>query len=304
MVKQMNPDSSLKPDYCIEIDFKKDTENPSRVFRSMSDLIDAFQRADKQLVNIIDVNIQPVLFLEDVETSSIKAWLRTALERIPNDSLYNLDWKPIIGQYLVKGKQYIIDWTNGKTTVTNVSELKPLEDQLHALAESTNIKLLPAYNPIKTRELLETLRDLSEGVAPLMEGDSVKYITEHQESTFNLAFKLTPEVIENLITKETTTMTGEQILKIKKPDYLGESMWEVKHGKDTFPASIADKAWLQKFQSGTIPIVPGDSIRAIVTEEYKYDYNQNLIAERRNVEKVIEVIHGPEQSDMFEGNNH
>lgn len=178
----------------------------------------------------------------------------------------------------------------------------PLQDQLHTLAENTNIKMLPAYNPIKTRELLETLRDLSDSVAPLTEGDTVKYIAGQQESTFNLAFKLTPEAIENLITKETTTMTGEQILKIKKPDYLGESMWEMKHGKDTIQASILDKTWLQGFQAGKIPLAPGDSIRAIVTEEYKYDYNQNLIAERRNVDEVTEVIHGPEQLDMFEGN--
>lgn len=93
MVIEMNgsatSDNSMKADYCIEIDYKKNSENPSRVFRSMSDLIESFQRIDKQLVNIIDVNIQPVLLLEDVEAGSIKAWLRAAIKRIPDDALTN-----------------------------------------------------------------------------------------------------------------------------------------------------------------------------------------------------------------------
>ena len=60
-----NSESSLIPDFCIEIDYKKDSENPSRVFRSMSEIIEACQNIDRQLVNVIDVNIETVLLLED-----------------------------------------------------------------------------------------------------------------------------------------------------------------------------------------------------------------------------------------------
>jgi hypothetical protein len=290
-----------KADYCIEIDYKKGSDSPSRVFLSMSNLIDSFQRADKTLVDIIDVDIQPVLLLEDIETGSIKAWLRAVLTRVPDDSLYNMDWKPIIGQYLVKAKRLVIDWTNNKTTITNASELKPLMLQLHGLAASTDLKLMPSYSPITERELLDLLSDFSISLSPLVDGDIAKYVVPNQaESTFNLDFNLVPEEIEDLITSKTTTMSGELILKIKKPDYLGESMWELKHGKETIQAAIMDKHWLQQFQSGQVAILPGDSIRAIVNQTYKYDEDNNLISERRTIETVTEVIHEPPQSNMFD----
>lgn len=128
----------------------------------------------------------------------------------------------------------------------------------------------------------------------------VKYITpDKEETTFNLTFKLAPDSIDELITASTTIMAGEQILKVKKPDYLGESMWELKHGKDTIQASIIDKEWLQEFQSGKVALFPGDSIRAIVKQEYRYDHENNLVSERQSIEKVISVIHQPENPDMF-----
>ena len=95
---------SAKADFCIEIDYRKESENPSRVFRSMYELIDSFQEIDKNLVTAIDVHIEPILLLEDIETGSIKVWLRNLLKAIPDDSAYNLDWKPIVGQYLVRAK--------------------------------------------------------------------------------------------------------------------------------------------------------------------------------------------------------
>jgi len=298
-----NSESSLIPDFCIEIDYKKDSENPSRVFRSMSEIIEACQNIDRQLVNVIDVNIETVLLLEDVQTSSIKAWLRTILERVPDDALYNLSWKPVIGQYLVQGKKYIIDFTREKTTVTNIQELTPLSDKIHKLAEATNIKMLPAYTPIQPHALLESLKDISSGLNQLTEGDTAKYIISDDVVDFNLEFRLAPESIEDLITKETTIMKGEKLLKIKKPDYLGESMWDMKHGNTTISVSISDLEWLKNFQSGNIHLVPGDSIRALVRETYKYDHENNLIGQHYHVEEVLEVIHAPDQLDMFRGDN-
>ena len=47
---------SAKADFCLEIKYKKDSENPSRIFRAMSGLIDSFQDFDKHLVKSITVD--------------------------------------------------------------------------------------------------------------------------------------------------------------------------------------------------------------------------------------------------------
>ena len=117
MVNSNTPD---KADFCIEVSFQKESENPSRVFRSTYELIETCQFIDNSLVNVVDSNIEPILLLEDVESGSIKVWLKSLLKAIPDDSLYNIDWKPIIGQYLVRAKYYIIHFLEGKTQITNI----------------------------------------------------------------------------------------------------------------------------------------------------------------------------------------
>ncbi len=296
----LNSYTFLTSEFGIEIDYKKDSENPSRVFQVLADLIDACQRIDKRLAEIIDPNIDPVLILEDVHSGSIKAWLSTALKTNPDDSQYPSNWKPLVGQFLIKAKISLIDFMEDRAKVKNVAELIPLTDQIMQLAEMTGVKLLPTYPPLKQRRLLESLKDISMSLSPLIEGDSVKFISlDHGEARLNLKFKLSPENIEDLITKETSIKQGEKILKIKKADYLGESMWDFKNGQLTIQANIFDKVWLADFQSGKIKILPGDSLRAIVREYYKYDQNHNLIGLSYRVERINEIIHGPDQVDMF-----
>jgi len=303
MVNKPNMDDALQADFCIEIQYKKDSENPSRVFQSMSQLIDSLQKTDQHLVKAIDVNIETVLLLEDIQAGSIKVWLRNLLKAIPDDAVYHLDWKPIVGQYLVRGKKYIVDFLEKKTTITDIDEIKPLEDEIYRLAEETKVRWLPTYTRIQPRQLLESMKDIADSLSPLTEGDSARYIVpDEPEANFNLTFNIAPESIEDLVAKETLSTEGEMLLKVKKPDYLGESMWDFRHGTSIISASILDKEWLERFQSRKVDMRPQDSIRVRMEISNKYDQNEDLIATRYNILKVIEVIPTPDQTqtNMFQ----
>ncbi|MFC1870405.1 hypothetical protein ACFLYE_03970 [Chloroflexota bacterium] len=293
-----------KADFCIEMLYKKDSENPSRVFRSMSELIDTLQDIDRHLVSSIDVNIEPILLLEDIETGSIKVWLRNLLTVVPDDAAYNLDWKPIVGQYLVKAKKAMVDFIDKKTTISDVSEVKPLEDEIYQLAENTKVRWLPAYTRVPPKLLLEGMQKISQSLSHLSKEDKAKYIIPNQpESEFNLTFNIAPESIEDLLAKETLTSESEMIFKVKKPDYLGDSMWDMRHGKGVIQVRILDKKWLEQFQRRKVDIRPGDSIRAIVEISNKYDADGELISTHFNANEILGVIPLPshEQTDMFEG---
>ena len=54
-------------------------------------------------------------------------------------------------------------------------------------------------------------------------------------------FYFSPETIENPVVRETLVGRGELILKVKKPDYLGDSKWKFKYDKQTFTARILDE---------------------------------------------------------------
>lgn len=286
--------------FCLEIRYKRDSEDPSRVFRTMSALIDSLQEIDRHLAESIDVNIEPVMILEDIETGSIKTWLTYVFKVVPDDALYNLNWKPIVGQYLVKAKWCMINFIEGKTTISNVNEIKPVIDEIQALAEHTNVRLMPPYSRIHPRDLLEGMQKISASLESLIPEDKVSYISSGNESAkFNLTFKIVPESIEDLLAKETLSSPNTLILKVKKPDYLGESMWDFRLGDRVIPATISDKEWLESFQARKVDIRPGDSIKAIVQISYKYDYDGELLSIRYDISKVIEVIPQPEQGRLL-----
>ncbi|MFC1901725.1 hypothetical protein ACFLX3_02205 [Chloroflexota bacterium] len=295
-------DESTQADFCIEISYKKESENPSRVFRSLFELIDTFQEIDRNLVTSIDVNIEPVLLLEDIEVGSIKVWLSNKLKLIPDDSAYHMDWKPIVGQYLLRAKWAMINFLEGKTTISNANEIDPLGDEIHELAEKTEVRWLPDYTPLPHRQLLEGMQRISQSLSYLSSEDKAKYLIPNEpEKEFNLTFNIAPENIEDLLAKEILTAENEMILKVKKPDYLGDSMWDMRHGKSIIQVTVLDKEWLNKFQDRQIDIRPGDSIRAKVQIDNKYDFNGELISTHFNVSKILEVMHMPnhEQPDLF-----
>lgn len=293
---------ATKSDFCIEIHYKKESENPARVFRAMSELIDSIQDIDKNLVKAIDIQIEPTLLLEDIEAGSIRTWLLYVLKRVPDDSIYHLDWKPIVGQYLVKTKHIMVNFLEGRTTITNMDEIKPVQDQIYQLAEDTRVRWFPDYSRIQPRELLQGMQKISSSLANLSPDDDATYITPTEQARFNLSFRLAPESIEDLLAREILESQSEMILKVKKPDYLGESMWDFRFGDRTIPISLLDKEWLDKFQSRKVDVRPGDSVRGIVQIKHKYDYDGELISTRYDMTKIIEVIPMPsqEQPNLFE----
>ena len=289
-------------DFCIEIDFEKGSGNPSRVFRAMSDLIDALQETDRSLIKSIDGKIEPVLLLEDVETGSIKAWLRQALESVDDDGLKSGDWKKVVGSYLVKSKYLMIDFLEKKTSIQGGQEIEGLEKELLLLAERTDVKHFPAYEPISREALVRDLNKINTALAPLNDSDKARFVTDEGKTDFNLSLHIAPETIEELITSEAIQSVSEMILKVKKPDFLGTSQWEFRHDKKSISASIVDATWLAAFQEGEVPVKPGDAIRAEVLTEVRYGFDREVVSTHYSVIKVIQVIprNPPEQQRLFE----
>jgi AAA15 family ATPase/GTPase len=98
-----------------------------------------------------------------------------------------------------------------------------------------------------------------------------KYATQYNKKIIdtgkiNLRYKLDNDIIpiqKNIevcfdkineeFVNETIVSEGEMILKIKKPDLLGNTPWLFKHGKP-IQAHIEDTEWLKDFRNGQIPL--------------------------------------------------
>lgn len=120
-----------RADFGFEIDFQRGVGPASRVFTATRDFIKVCEALDDELIRSIDSNIETVLVLEDIESGSIKTWLRNALAATEDDALKTLDWKPLVGKYLVRAKYAVIRWIDDDSApeafrifVVNCSKLR------------------------------------------------------------------------------------------------------------------------------------------------------------------------------------
>jgi len=107
---------------------------------------------------------------------------------------------------------------------------------------------------------------------------------------FNLDFRLEADTIEDLLIEEPLITESNLILQIKKPDYLGESMWEFRFNRKNIPAKVTDKAWLERFQKGHFVILPGDALHAVVKIIYRRDAQGKLSDPHYEILKVMKLI--------------
>lgn len=280
----------LTPNYCIQIDFDKNSENPARVFQTMMNLIKAFEDFDKDLFRSIDNKIEPVIILEDIEAGSIKTWLANVIKNIPDESLKDLDWKKGLGHFAVKAKYIIINKLEGKTKITDGQIIEDIQYEIVEEAKKVDKGLLPNESPMPLPTLIKNIKNIQDATEPLNNKDKMFFKSGEGDATFNLELKIQPEEIEDLVTKERISNDSTMILKIKKPDYLGSSMWEMKHGSSAIDVKLTDKNWLDEFHNRRVNIRPGDSLRAKVKIEVKYGHNLEPIGTSYEIIEVIEVI--------------
>lgn len=292
----------IEYDFILRVDFEKGSQDPSRIFTTMTSLIQTFQNIDSDLAKTIDSSINPVLLLEDVDSGSLKTYLRNFLTSIDDNAIKDFDWKKLVGAYLYKAKYKILEFIDENPSIDERKQIETLQGDLLSLAEETEVRGLPGYAPIPTDKLLNGIKRISSATSNLAQDDIVEYITHDGAIRFNRDFKYDAEKIENLMTREILSNKDEMVLKVKKPDYLGESMWDFKHDERPLQAKITDKEWLANFQSRSFDLRPGDSIRAIVEVQVSYGFKNEIIATHHYIVEVLDIMPGQtsDRVDLFD----
>jgi len=290
--------TSLRPkppeaDFAFEIDFKRGQGSASRVFTAINEFIRGCERLDAELVNAIDSNIETVMVLEDIEAGSIRVWLRNMLTAVEDDALKQMDWRPLVGKYLVRAKYAVIRWSDDASPSKS---LPALAKEIRAIAAETDVRHMPDYQAPSPTALLNAVRDFQNVKERLSAGDRAIYIPREGDAIeMNLSMRWDIENIEAMAVKETLQFpVAPMILAVKKPDYLGDSKWELRHGKRTISARIEDKEWLKRFQARLEDVRPGDALKCDVRIEHLYGHDNELLTERYTIVRVSEIL-----PDMF-----
>lgn len=282
-------------EFGLRIQFDKQSDDPARVFRAMSDLVETCKVIDRSLVQSIHVSIEPVLFLEDVRGGSVVAWFRNEFQSNTDLTLKGLNAQRLT-QYLVDGKYALVDFVQRHPVIAERQQIDALQQTLFDLVQQSGIKQLPIYTPVDRKQLLCSISKLQDALANFQENDCATYLTPDREVAFNRELSFDPESADDLLARLSTTSTQEMILKVKKPDYLGESKWEFRHGTTKVEAKIVDTAWLRDFHHRRVDIRPGDSLRVNAHILVRYGFDNEVLSTHYTVTKVLEVM----QCDRYE----
>jgi len=275
-------------EFAFVIDFVKGSGSASRIFGATHDFIKACEALDAELVQSIDASIETIMVLEDIQIGSIKTWLRSALTSVNDDALKDLDWKKAVGKYLVDAKYAVITWTESPDAPAT---LPALRRELQQIASNTDVRHLPDYAPPSPGALIKAMADIQGVKSRLISGDRAIMVTPTGDVEMNLSIHWNVDDIEALAVARTlTSPPAQMILAVKRPDYLGASMWDLRHGKRTVQAKMEDANWLKKFQARAVDVRPGDALRCMVATKLLYGHDNELLSEHFSVVEVLEVL--------------
>lgn len=286
--------------FCLTIDYDRQSAHPEEVFLGIANLIKSFNTLDNSLVACIDNQIEPVLILEDVEKGSIKMILKNIIESIPDDGLRECNVKKILGAYLVKCKYLILKYVDDKDSI-NTSDVETLENNLMEVAKQTNISSLNCYDKPPRDNFLKGVAEMGNAVGTFRKNDKIYMeIPGEQKVIINTKFRLPQKDLEEFCAGKELKSTATIILKVRKPDFLGDTQWMFKHGENNFDAKFLDTDWLDKYRHREVAVYPGDSLKVKVEFICVYDKNGVLLSQKNSILRVYSIIPGNCEISLIE----
>lgn len=290
-----------KSDMVLRIDYVDDG-SASRVFDIAAELIRAFEDLDRVLITSIDSKISTQLVLEDLEKSSVKIFLRNILKHLDDQALKKLDWKPLIGQYLVKGKHAALEWLDRDIAESDSAGIEDLTEKMRCLAEETDVRHLPDYPQLNPTRIAQPLDQLQRVKSQFKDGEKLTITLGQDEYEVDTRKTWLPsEHMREVTGERELSNETDIILVIRKPDFLGKTQWQFRHGKTSFNAHITDEEWMKEFHSGEHSLKPGDALQARARFTNLYDENGDLIKTETQIVKVQGIIHAaPSPKSLFD----
>jgi hypothetical protein len=284
----------------LKIDYHEDG-SAARAFEIAAALIRAFEDVDSVFAKSIDSSIQTALIVEDLQKSSIRIFLRNLLKAADDDALKTLDWKPLVGQYLVKAKYAALRWLDQDASSENVPRITDLTDEIALLARESDVRHLPDYPLPNAARLIQSLESIQAVKRKFQPGEGLTITLGKEDYKVKLEQDWSPtELVKDAAGPKELVNEQELYLLLHKIDMLGGTQWAFKFGKASIRASIEDTEWKAEYNSRRIALLPGDALHVILRIEQHYSQRGELIETKHSIKKVLGVIpKSPPNGELF-----
>lgn len=288
----------INNEYILKIDFPRNTENPSRIFLCLAELMIAFSDFDNVLLEQSGFIAKSHMILQNIESGSINTHLYNLIKSIDDKAIYNLKWQEIIGSFLLKTKYCILEYLAKNDKFSSFGDLQILTNRIDEIMPPASAIFIPTKtNPLT---IIRGIKEFQSSLTKLSKTDRAFLLASDKKVEINKDFYLPDNIEKEFFTKEVVFNTSDMVLQVKKPDYLGESQWQFRV-KDLpfFYAKITDKQWLDDFHKRKIDLRPGDSIEAKVIEEISLSHENVILEQKYEIKKVYSVIQNIAEKQMI-----
>jgi hypothetical protein len=281
----------FKSNFEIKLDFKRETENPSRLFRSFAEMIEGINNLDYLIAESVNTKIKTNIILDDIEKGSIIGRFWNALVISEDGQIDNTPEEVKIEEYIEESRAETLKFIAQKKS--SVEDLEILSETISQIAVAKELKETFNYAAPDLLKLAETVNAINNSTDKLSKNESFELKSTNREvkEIKSGTPKIDIDAVEEALTDNEIVNETIQYYLIKKPDFLGDSAWGFKHGTKSITVKILHQDWLDRFQSGKVVVLPGDSLQVLVRQTLKYNRNGYLISEKLDIIEVRDIIH-------------
>lgn len=283
----------------VKVDFRPGVSSPQEILQCAVDTINALSELDQALASCLSTSMRMSFKLEGFKEGSLITRLKSFY--LNEDSNENIDDRMNIDtaqSFVDKSRDGILKGVNESNEKIDGKRLIDILSVTETVAEQVGIKDAIGYTPPNPMIFSKAINSVLESSDRLGDGEKAKISTSDEFENESLYVDLprgkkvdVDDVLKELVTKEIEN-TLDMILVIKKPDFLGDSQWEFKKGKESLSAKIEDSEWVSKFKSGEVVIVPNDALHVDLNEKALFDKHGVALSIKRTITKVKERIRG------------
>lgn len=273
----------------LVIEFERYTRDPGRVFRAADDMIRALGAMDDDLAAGFGIAIKTEPLLLDIQAGSLKTKIGTFIKDIPDEILAKGEVRPIIGHFLVRAKHEVLKALSPSPEPDFKILLPRVQLAIAHEARATGIDGL-GYTPPSTPVIAEHMRAAAHATQTLNAGDSMRYEAAGDTTFLEPSPNLDDAAIDAAIIAQELTSTARMLLKVKRPDFLGDAQWDFRHGSNLIKAKITDTAWLDEFHARRVIVQPGDALEADVCVVGRYTADGELLRATHTVIRVVQIV--------------
>ncbi len=284
----------IKSEYEIRLDFKRETENPSRLFRAFAEIIEGVNDLNYFIAQTVNTSIKSKIILDDIEKGSLIGKLYNELIFGKEGQIDNSPEKEKIESYIEESRAETLKFISEKKS--SVVDLEILKDNISKIATEKELKDTFNFEEPDLLKLAKSINNINDSTKNLNNKESFEVKSQNREikDIKSGTQKIDIDAVEEALTENKIVNESEMIYLIKKPDFLGDSAWSFKYGNKAISIKILHENWLEEFHFGRKIVLPGDSLKVIVKQTSKYNKNGYLISDKLEIIKVIDIIHNNE----------